>query len=250
MPGSSDSKKYLLNLPEIEAAGLLSFELIHPGTTNCNWKVHTQQGIWVVRKNAENVPGVDRHVEARVLKTIEPLQIAPKLIAVQPEQGYLITEFLEAHTWSAADCQRPELQARLFEALKSVHNIAINEPDTSVTARVEAYLKRAPENIRDRYRDLLNEALWQVEQQGFFEQQRLCHYDLNHNNIVGYDDIKILDWEFAGMAHPVLDVAVFGFYEQLQRINTAQNAALLSATQSLIRLLFEVWNHAIKNTDK
>ena len=245
MPSNKDKvQDFLLSLPEIRVAGLEAFEAIPTGTTNQNWKVRTQQGVWVVRKNAENVPGVDRHIEARVLRMIEPLQIAPKLIAVDPERGYLITEYLDLPTWTADDCANPELQSRLFDALKPVHALELNETAVGVKTRAQQYFSlagaQAGQNVAK-----LAELLGAVEKLGFFELQRLCHYDLNHTNIVGYEDIKILDWEFAGMAHPILDVAVFGLYEQIREINTDYDEQLFLQTTHLVRLMFELWQKSI-----
>ncbi|WP_395377437.1 choline/ethanolamine kinase family protein [Marinicella sp. W31] len=244
-----NAQAYLSDLPEIRAAGLRAFESISIGTTNQNWKVETDEGVWVVRKNAVNVPGVDRHIEARILQLIEPLEIAPKLIAVNPKGGYLITEYLQGPAWATGDCANPALQKKLFEQLKPIHAIELNETSVSVRARVQQYLDLAPRQVKKQHQKQLYALLDDLEQLGFFEQQRLCHYDLNHTNIIGHNSIKILDWEFVGSAHPILDMAVFCVYEQVDSIKNSGNLELFQLTKKLVDLMFEVW-HQIKPKHK
>ena len=243
MPSNKDKDHaYLLTLPEIRAAGLSAFESIPVGTTNQNWKVETTRGLWVVRKNATGVPGVDRHFEARILQLIAPFEIAPRLIAVDPDQGYLITEYVDSPAWTAEDCANTGLQKKLLERLEPVHTIELNVPSVNVRTRVKQYLSLAPKQVVQAYKDPLYALLEQLEAHGFFAQQRLCHYDLNHTNIVGYDDIKILDWEFAGTAHPILDMAVFCLYEQIDKPQVEHDPELLFLCQRLVKLMFAVWH--------
>ena len=219
---------------------------LQPEPPNQNWKVRTQQGVWVVRKNAENVPGVDRYIEAKVLRIIEPLNIAPELIAVDPDRGYLITEYLHEPNWSDKDYKNSALQQKLFEALKPIHAIEFHEASVGIKGRMEQYLSLAPNKIKREYETKLKDLLERIEAFGFFEQQRLCHYDLNCSNVIGEDNIKILDWEFAGMAHPILDVAVFHHYHMKNKnvffLRDNEDKLLFETTLKAVHLMINLWN--------
>jgi thiamine kinase-like enzyme len=47
----------------------------------------------------------------------------------------------------------------------------------------------------------------------------LCHVDFNPDNVIKLSDgtVRLVDWEYAGMADPLLDVAMFGIYSYYDR---------------------------------
>jgi thiamine kinase-like enzyme len=54
----------------------------------------------------------------------------------------------------------------------------------------------------------------------------LCHVDCTHDNILvipqndGTEDIRLLDWEYAGMSDPHIDIAMFATYAMYDRAQT------------------------------
>ena len=51
----------------------------------------------------------------------------------------------------------------------------------------------------------------------------LCHNDLVPGNLLAtLDGLKLVDWEYAAMGDPFYDLAVFGYYRQLDAAATQQ----------------------------
>ena len=65
----------------------------------------------------------------------------------------------------------------------------------------------------------------------------LCHNDIHHLNIVGREQLRLIDWEYAGIGERMFDLASICVYNTFNR---EQRADLLRAYA--VNHLYAQWN--------
>ncbi|MEZ5470275.1 MAG: phosphotransferase [Marinicella sp.] len=193
----------LQEIPVIHSAGLLSVTPMQQGLGNQSLLLTTSQGNWVFRMNQTQL-GVNRQLEAQVLQSVKSLNIAPKVIENNPEAGYLIVEHLQQSTWKPQDFSSTKKVKKLQSKLEQLHRIQFTAPASRLDHRIPEYLKDfkvVPHNVSSE----ITQQLKQLADLRFWSAcQYLCHYDLNPLNLLG-DHPWIIDWEFAGQGHALID---------------------------------------------
>ncbi len=233
-------------LPEVNAAGLVGITELTGGTINKTFKAITKKGTWVVRFNNDELPGIHRPTEAKVLEAIQPLTIAPKLIANNLKKGYLITEYFEGELWTQDDLNNPEKLMQLAMHLKPLHAIPFESKRTELVFRLVEYIHYFSK-MDASLKSAINATVSELNKLGFWKKQsQLLHFDLNPLNIISEGEhIRIIDWEYAGAGHPVIEWCVIQSYAQndLSKI-LSQFAAIdyHSKVQELIDLMMEMWD--------
>lgn len=166
---------------------------------------------WVVRLPAEERPGALGVVdEAQITEAAAELGIAPRVCAAEPATGVLITEHLATAKPLAAERLRaPENAARLARVLRRLHTIRrpyrAFEPESLAARYTRAAGKLRDAESRERAAELHALA---SDYRNRFPTIVLCHNDLVASNVL--DDgveLKLIDFEYAVSAAPVLDLA-------------------------------------------
>jgi aminoglycoside phosphotransferase (APT) family kinase protein len=193
-----------------------------------------------------------------LLRELEPLGIAAAPVACDVGTGLLVTRFVEdaAVVTSAALAQHDSLMrlARLFRTLHSLESdIPAFEPERfarDYVRRVGSVDTLAPADRR-RYAELMR-----LADEPLPGRPVLCHNDLFADNILLGQSAKLLDFEYAVMAPPILDLASFVV---MNDVDAAASSVLLAAyfngavpfsseefarVQRLIRLLAHFWSLA------
>ncbi len=232
-------------LPEVAAAGLLDIEALTHGTVNKSFKVTTNKGTWVVRFNNDELPGIHRPTEARILEAIQPLDLAPRLIANHVNQGYLITVFCEGTHWTQSDLSNPQQLRRLAEVLQPLHQIPFSCKRTELVFRLVEYIHYFTK-MDDGLKSAINKTVSELSHMGFWQKQKqLLHFDLNPMNIIcNGDELKIIDWEYAGVGHPIIEWSVIQNYAGVDiqaQIPEFFGIHYPEKVQKLIDLMMEMW---------
>lgn len=187
-------------------SGAIQAAPLHGGLSNEIWKVTDRIGSYVVRFGTDYLfHHVDRTREAMTARAAHAAGFAPAVIHTGP--GVMVTAFVTAHTWSAADvCASP---ARIGALLRRFH--------TTMPAHVSgaAFLFWPFHVIRDYLRQLgrvdlghwaaLNAALEQIQPP---QPIIFGHNDLLPANIL--DDgqrLWLIDYEYAGFGTALFDLA-------------------------------------------
>jgi|GEM_PF-1237741 len=243
--------EHIQQLPAVKQAGFIQAQPLTQGSSNQNIKVTTQAGIWVVRFNNPKLGielGVDRHQEARILDLIQDLPCAPQVISNQPDAGILITEFIEASALTPADLQYSNCQQQLAQALDSIHQLAYQHLPSRLDQRLQRYLQHIP-NAPLELAQRLQDTIKQLDTLGFWAQcQCLYHSDLNPHNILGCSRPVLIDWEFAGQGHALLDWLIMEheFQTDLSTYYPADtDSRWLHPLQSLVADLMQLWSHRL-----
>ena len=227
--------------------GPITLDALAGGITNHNYLVTAGSRSFVARLSVEReILGIDRRNEVLCQRAAHSLGIAPEV--VHHEQGVLISEYIPARSLTPEDVRNPSCVLRLADVLRALHDgwdtltgemLYFSAFQTVRTyARTSAELKaRLPDDIER----LLEDARKLSRSVGPFT-PTLCHNDLLPANIL--DDgkkISIVDWEYAGIGHPLFDLAGVSancaFNETLDRVFLAAYRGTETASPHDLRAL-------------
>jgi thiamine kinase-like enzyme len=149
--------------------------------------------------------------EQRVLARASAAGLAPPVVSTPPELGLVVTEFLtSARPWSAADARQPGNIDRLAAQLRSLHAQELElEPFAGVAAAAD-YARAAAERLalspeQRRWRDDLLRLSHGLEAR--LTPAVPCHNDLVASNVLDDGALWLVDFEYAALSAPILDLA-------------------------------------------
>jgi thiamine kinase-like enzyme len=207
-----------LEIARAEAKELLSkltiwkgrpeFKVIEDGRTNCNFEVTDSGGRYFARYGRD-LPHhfIFREHERRAAALAAELGVAPKLLYAA--EGIMVCEFIDGHGLVIEDGQSPIILERIANVLKKLHLGGTKgiRHVFDLKAFLPDYLSRVPkDSLLDGDREILNSI---IEKMPSLLAQSLAHSDLIPNNF--FDDgqtLWVIDWEYAGLGHPAIDLAM------------------------------------------
>jgi thiamine kinase-like enzyme len=152
---------------------------------------------------------VDRIIEEKNLKIIEPLGINNQTVYFDHVSGEKAALFVKGSVLTALDFH-PYLED-VANLLKKLHHSNL-EPasDYGLIDRLNLY--ETFTNIKeDRYLELKNKWIKLYELEHKDKKKVFCHNDAQRSNIVvGEKQLYLLDWEYAGLNEFYYDIASFG----------------------------------------
>ncbi|MBS6954091.1 MAG: phosphotransferase [Enterocloster asparagiformis] len=202
---------------------------------------------------------VNRFQEKQVYDAVMPLGITEHLLYLNPETGYKIADFYEgARNASSGDWEDLE---RCMEMLRRLHNSGVKvEHDFDIRERIGFYEKLCKSHGGTLFEDYEEVRGWmdwlmdRLDQMG--RGKCLCHIDANVDNYLFLEngEVKLLDWEYAGMCDPMIDVAmcaIYSYYDEeqtdrllsiyLQREPTKEETFATYAYAALGGFLWSLW---------
>jgi thiamine kinase len=208
---------------------------LYGGTVNASYRVDTSAGRFVVRIHdpAAQVLGADHEREAQLHAAAAAAGLAPALLHVDAAHRFTIMEYVAGPIWTSQDFGRPDRLGQLGAALHALHALV---PPTVAPFDVPAVLSRHHERLREAapeeaawFAQLMERAALALQESGASQRAKaLVHNDLYHSNLIGTDRLFLLDWEYAAVADPLLDLAcVLAYYPHA----AAHADALLDASR-------------------
>jgi thiamine kinase-like enzyme len=164
------------------------FELLEDqGYCNENYLLKAEDQKYLIRKfKLEN----DRKFEFKVQKLAYEKNIAAKPMILDEKNGLMICEFLEGSHKIALE--KHDLK-KLAQLLRALHNIKLNIKPLDL------------EKVLTSKSKVIEEALTTLKK--YEVEEVLCHNDLNFKNILFTDEVKLIDWEYAGVNDRYFDLA-------------------------------------------
>ncbi len=202
---------------------------------------------------------ISRSDEKRSYELAEPLGITDEIIYFDGESGIKITKHYNARVGNPYDDDEVKV---MMEMLRRIHDANIQaDYRFDVEERINFYEELANERNSILFEDYAKVRAWAEELFAFRNAlaipERLCHIDYIFANVLFLPDeesIRVIDWEYAGMADPIIDVAMFSIYtyynkEQtdralfhyLGRNPTRQEEARLYLYVALAGLTWSIW---------
>jgi aminoglycoside phosphotransferase (APT) family kinase protein len=197
-----------------------SQEQLGGGKVNRSFLVRTRRGRFIVRLNesAAADPGLDREREVLLHSAAANAGIAPHIIYACPDRSCLITDYLEGRAWTPHYFTRMRDLRSLGARLRALHALPV--PSVARFDAAAALRRYADVIVRHdpaeagRISDLLGRAETAL-QRSCPAQREPCivHMDLHHGNVLTADRIYFIDWEYAQLGDPLLDLAcVMAYY--------------------------------------
>jgi thiamine kinase-like enzyme len=225
---TSSLEEVVARVPQWSGQKDLKVTSLGGGITNQNYRVDTPEGSFVLRISGANTEllGIDREVEHAANRAAAAIGVAPEVVYFIRPEGYLVTRFVQGRPVSVEEIGRPENIRRVVEALRRVHGMSSIPGTFSPFRIVEGYSE-----IARRYQVTFPETFdWLLERKQELESAFLrqpfvpqpCHNDLLNGNFLDDGQLRILDWEYAGMGDVFFDLANFAvnhtFSEEQDRL--------------------------------
>lgn len=195
--------------------------VLKKGMTNRSFLFRVGSSRYIMRIPGEGTDQlIDRRQEAAVYRTIDGLNICDDIAAIDPDSGYKITRFLEGAR--VCDPDDPGDLARCMEKLRSFHNLGLQvEHEFDIFGQLEFYeslWNGAKSAYKDYERTKQNVLSLRPFIQAHADTRVLTHIDAVPDNFlfVG-DEVRLIDWEYAGMQDPHVDIAMFCIYSLYDR---------------------------------
>lgn len=171
---------------------------------------------------------INRKEEKQVYDAVVPLGVTEHVVYMNERTGYKIADYYEgarnarAESWS--DMERCMGMVRLLHesGIEVGHEFNIRE-------RIDFYEKlcRSRNGILfEDYEEVRGWMDWIMDRLAAMKRTKcLCHIDANVDNFLFLADgsVKLLDWEYAGMCDPMMDIsmcAIYSYYseEEMERL--------------------------------
>ena len=239
-----------------------SQELIGGGKVNHSFLVRTRRGRFVVRLN-ENTgdPCLDRDRELALHTAAAGAGIAPQVVYASPDRSSLITDYVDGRLWTPHYFTRMRDLRSLGQRLRTLHALApppVTRFDPLSTAR--RYADLIVNNDPDeggRIQFLLASGAEALTRTGFEKRApAIVHSDLHHGNVLTADRVYFIDWEYAQVGDPLLDLACIMTYypramphgelllEAAGLTDVGTTPAMLAELTNIFTLLTYLWYRA------
>ena len=149
--------------------------------------------------------------EQRVIARVAAAGLAPPAVEVDASLGLVATGYLaNARTWAPRDTRRLENIDYLAARLKALHACRLELPPYACVAAAESYAQGAAEHhaLTGEQRDWRDELLELAQRfETRFPPETPCHNDLVASNVLDDGELWLIDFEYAVMSAPILDLA-------------------------------------------
>lgn len=226
--------------------------------------LETEACLLVIRVNnpATQLLGIDRERERHILGSLTAQcalgkGLAPKMIYCNPDDGLLVTEYIEGRHWQVEELVDPNKLKKLLRVFKQVGEIRGDFSEFDYRAHIEHYWRGLQsagpkdKNLATRFQQAKT-AVEQLSEINRDKPRVLCHHDLSPLNVIETlrGELVLLDWEYAGGGWPVMDyVALIRNWQLCESqafiLNTLNNNGVefsdVDFTTAEVKAAHQVW---------
>jgi len=237
-------RRFLSDIFEVSQNSIFNIKPVKKGLTNDSFTFSVKNnGKYVIRIPNEDTAGlVNRSEEVAVYNAIKELNISDDIVYIEESTGIKITKFVEnAHSLDVHN------QAELTLALRQLRKLHGSGVEVSHTFNLLETIQKY-EELRGKCSLFKDYEVTKKNIIGLLsivnkikKPYCLCHVDANCDNFLITDtqDIRLIDFEYAGMQDPNLDIAMICAYSHLDRktINTLIDTYYDGTPDEIIRCL-------------
>ena len=213
----SDAIDIIAKALKVSAAEIVDITVLKKGMTNRSFLFTCRGKKYIMRIPGEGTDQlINRREEAQVYQVIKDRGICDDIAYINPENGYKITEFLEGYRVCDAD-NLDDLKA-CMKKLREFHGLnLVVDHEFDIFGQIDFY-ESLWDGAPSIYRDYKKTKEHVLELKKYIDEhvERKCltHIDAVPDNFLftADGDIRLIDWEYAGMQDPHVDIAMFCIY--------------------------------------
>ena len=214
-----------------ETEDIANIVVLKKGMTNRSFLFSCQGEKYIMRIPGEGTNHlIDRQKEEQVYRTILGKGLCDDVIYINASNGYKITKFIE--NARVCDPFAKEDVIACMKKLRSFHEQKLTvEHEFDLFAQIQFY-ESLWQGRKSAYKDYkrTKENVWSLKTyiEDHVEEKVLTHIDAVPDNFlfVGQDQqretVLLIDWEYAGMQDPHVDLAMFCIYSLYDRAHVEQ----------------------------
>ena len=194
--------------------------VLKKGMTNRSFLFSCKDKKYIMRIPGEGTDQlINRRQEAAVYQTIAGRKICDEIAYINPENGYKITEYLEGAR--VCNAENEEDLQKCMKKLREFHGQKLKVDHSFELFGQMEYYESLWEGTPSAYKDYEKTKEHVLQLKDYIEanagEQVLTHIDAVPDNFLfvkenGKEETRLIDWEYAGMQDPHVDIAMFCIY--------------------------------------
>lgn len=213
----SDAIEVISSSLNVNQKDIINIEVLKKGMTNRSFLFTCNNQKYIMRIPGEGTDQlINRSEEAAVYTTIKELNICDRIIYVNPKNGYKITEFMENSR--CCDSESEDDLKKCISKLREFHKMKLRVNHCfDIFGQIDFY-ESLWGDTPSIYRDytMTKSNIYKLKEYIDAQKKELCltHIDAVPDNFLFTEDgqVKLIDWEYAGMEDPHVDIAMFCIY--------------------------------------
>lgn len=207
---------------KVNSKDIVDIEVLKKGMTNRSFLFTCKGQRYIMRIPGEGTDQlINRQEEAEVYETIAGRGLCDNVIYINPDNGYKITEFIEDSR--VCDVENVNDLELCMKKLHGFHKMKLKVKHTfDIFRQIEFYESLWGEQSSI-YRDYAKtkENVFSLKEyiDAYKEEYCLTHIDAVPDNFLftSDGDVRLIDWEYAAMQDPHVDIAMFCIYAMYDR---------------------------------
>lgn len=216
----TDAIQVICTALEAKEEEITDITVLKKGMTNRSFLFTCKGKKYIMRIPGEGTDQlINRRQEAAVYQALDRKHICDDIAYINPENGYKITEFLEGAR--VCDPLNYEDVKKCMKRLHAFHDLKLKvNHEFDIFGQMEFYetlWEGMPSVYKDYEKTKANVLSLKSYINAHAGEKVLTHIDAVPDNFLfvekdGKEEIRLIDWEYAGMQDPHVDVAMFCIY--------------------------------------
>ena len=221
----SDAIETIKTALSVEESEIKNISVLKKGMTNRSFLFYCKDKKYIMRIPGEGTDRlINRRQEAKVYTVLNGKGICDDVVYINPENGYKITEFLEG----ARVCDPFSMDdiKKVMNKLRKFHNEKMKVSHIFDIFEQIQYYEDLWDGVPSDFRDYATTKEQVLSLRSYIDTQSpdycLTHIDAVADNFLFVpsaqgEEIRLIDWEYAGMQDPHVDIAMFCIYALYDR---------------------------------
>lgn len=200
---------------------IYNIELLKKGMTNRSFMFCCKNKKYIMRIPGEGTDKlINRNNEAKVYRLVNEYSISDKLLYINSLNGYKITEYMPNSR--TCDAKNIDDVKACMSVLRNFHNLNLKvSHEFNLFEQIEFYenLRNGKQSIFEDY-EIIKKNIYELKKYIDLQPKKytLTHIDaIPDNFLFSEGKIKMIDWEYASMQDPHVDIAMFAIYSYYDR---------------------------------
>ena len=221
----TDAIEVICQALQTKMEDITGITVLKKGMTNRSFLFTCKGKKYIMRIPGEGTDQlINRCEEAAVYHAIDGKRICDDIAYINPENGYKITAFLEDAR--VCDPENKEDVKKCMKKLRWFHELKLQvDHRFDIFGQIEFY-ESLWKGLPSAYKDYKTTKEHVLSLKPYIEkhakEEVLTHIDAVPDNFMfvksgEQEEIRLIDWEYAGMQDPHVDIAMFGIYSLYDR---------------------------------